>query len=435
MWEDRRSYADGYQSKPFNSSSGDSQAQRDRARLIHSSAFRRLQSKTQVLGLGESDFYRTRLTHSLEVAQIGSGICEKLREKYGSVHEVFDWIPSLSQIEAICLSHDIGHPPFGHGGEVALNFYMRWNGGFEGNGQTLRIVSKLGEYSPDRGLDLTRRTMLGIIKYPVLYKELAVSGVDKACDDKINIDSYKPPKCIHDDEEEVLDWVLSAMPVRDVQEFRKVKVKDGKPKSKYKAFDTSIMELADDIAYGVHDFEDALALRLVTEKEWSQDVLDKLDENSVISKDVTFYTEKLFSYSNKDRKHAVSKLVGYFVSEIEVRAQGVFETPLLDLQACMSDEAVHTLEVLKSFVINHVIKRPEVQTLEYKGQQIVLRLFEVLQQNPNRLLPSSTFGKYKLSGNPNRVICDYVSGMTDSYAKKLYHKLFSPDVGSIFDRL
>jgi len=105
----------------FNSTSVDSQYQRDRARIIHSASFRALQSKTQVLGLGESDFYRTRLTHSLEVAQIGSGICEWLRNKPHDPpgQELQQWIPSLSLIEAICLAHDIGHSPFGHGGEVA----------------------------------------------------------------------------------------------------------------------------------------------------------------------------------------------------------------------------------------------------------------------------------------------------------------------------
>lgn len=412
---------DGYEPKPFNSDTNDSEAQRDRARLIHSSAFRRLQSKTQVLGIGESDFYRTRLTHSLEVAQIGSGICENLRERSSSQQEFLEWIPTLSQIEAICLAHDIGHPPFGHGGEVALNFYMHEIGGFEGNGQTLRIVSQLGEYSPDKGLDLTRRTMLGILKYPVLHKEVA--NYDHICTfrTKINIDSYKPPKCIHDDDIEILDWILNGLPQEDVKKFRMLKEKDGKFKSEYKAFDTSIMELADDISYGVHDLEDALALRLVTEREWNDEVIARLSGNNVISNDVNFYTDKLFSSLNKERKHAISKLIGYFIPEITIQRQNKFQTPLLDLQAVMSDDASKTLEILKDFVFKNVIKRPEVQTLEYKGQQMVLSLFEVLQDNPKRLLPLSTYEKYSESENPKRVISDYISGMTDSYATKLYH--------------
>ena len=163
---------DNYPVKEFNSNTEDSQYQRDRARVIHSAAFRRLQTKTQVLGLGENDFYRTRLTHSLEVAQIGSAICERLHEKYTTDELIRSWIPSLSLIEAIGLSHDIGHPPFGHGGEVALNYSMIDSGGFEGNGQTLRIVSRLAEYSPNHGMDLTRRTLLGLVKYPAPYSKV-----------------------------------------------------------------------------------------------------------------------------------------------------------------------------------------------------------------------------------------------------------------------
>lgn len=117
---------------------------RDRARVIHSAFFRRLQGKTQVLGLGESDFYRTRLTHSLEVAQLGSGLVEFLIEKYKDDSGIIESLPEKDLIEAIGLAHDIGHPPFGHGGEVALNFSMKDNGGFEGNAQTLRICTTLG---------------------------------------------------------------------------------------------------------------------------------------------------------------------------------------------------------------------------------------------------------------------------------------------------
>ena len=116
----------------------------DRSRIIHAAAFRRLQAKTQIMGIGLNDFYRTRLTHSLEVSQIGTGILRHLKTQ----HSDFNHFPSTGLLETLCLAHDIGHPPFGHGGEVALNFFMRDQGGFEGNGQTLRIVTKLGEYYP-----------------------------------------------------------------------------------------------------------------------------------------------------------------------------------------------------------------------------------------------------------------------------------------------
>ena len=147
-----------------------SEYDRDEARVIHSAAFRRLQSKTQVLGLGESDFYRTRLTHSMEVAQIGRGLVQYLKENGDRETKIH--LPCTSLISAICLAHDIGHPPFGHGGEVALNYCMRDYGGFEGNGQTLRILSKLEKYTDGFGINPTRRMLLGVLKYPVSYSRL-----------------------------------------------------------------------------------------------------------------------------------------------------------------------------------------------------------------------------------------------------------------------
>jgi dGTPase len=133
----------------------------DKGRIIHSAAFRRLQGKTQVLGAGERDFYRTRLTHSIEVAQLGRGLCTELER-------VFD--PDQDLVETIGLAHDIGHPPFGHSGEAVLNERMTGeNGGFGANPQNLRIVTFLETKYLDSGLDLTRATLDGLVKYPELY--------------------------------------------------------------------------------------------------------------------------------------------------------------------------------------------------------------------------------------------------------------------------
>jgi len=434
MWQARRSDEKNSNAKPFNPANSDSEAQRDRARILHSASFRRLQSKTQVLGIGEGDFYRTRLTHSLEVAQIGSGICEKLREIYSDNQTYLEWIPSLCQIEAICLAHDIGHPPFGHGGEVALNYYMKDHGGFEGNGQTLRIVSKLGEYYPEYGIDVTRRTALGLLKYPVLHHEVAHYQSTETS--KINIDAMKPPKCILDDEADILDWILKALPSADQEKLRSIKhLTDTHSKSQCKGFDTSIMELADDISYGVHDLEDALASKLVIEKQWLEEVSDPAQNNIWFASKSDFLQEKLFSEYSTDRKHAISTLIAYFIPRISIIEQAGFETPLLKYQAVMEAEAQVLLSLLKKFVFKNVIERPELQTLEYKGQQMILSLFEVLEANPKRLLPTLTYELYQNADNKKRILCDYISGMTDSYATKLYHKLFSPDIGSVFDRM
>lgn len=142
-------------------------SERDLARLIHSATFRRLQAKTQVLGIGEGDFHRTRLTHSMEVAQIGKGITKNLLSRCAEQQATDCVLPDSDLMFCVGLAHDLGHPPFGHGGEVALNFCMREHGGFEGNGQTLRILSKIEAHTPNYGLDLSRRVLLGVLKYPV----------------------------------------------------------------------------------------------------------------------------------------------------------------------------------------------------------------------------------------------------------------------------
>jgi len=180
--------------------------QRDRARILHSASFRRLQSKTQVMGSGQSDFYRTRLTHSLEAAQIGSGITAQLRCKYPELSkELFPQSDSL--IETICLAHDIGHPPFGHGGEIALNYMMRDHGGFEGNGQTLRIVARLETFSEHFGMNLSRRTLLGLMKYPQLlenlYKDKKPQSVNNFRQLKAN--DWHPPKGLFKDDQDIID--------------------------------------------------------------------------------------------------------------------------------------------------------------------------------------------------------------------------------------
>ena len=158
------------------------------------------------MGLGESDFYRTRLTHSLEVAQIGTGICEHLQRN--ATDEQREWLAPGSLMDATCLAHDIGHSPFGHGGEVALNYMMRDHGGFEANGQTLRILARLGEYSEDDGLDLTRRSTLGIIKYPGFCDDLARYNPEAESKAPLNLDDWHPPKGIYTDEQDVLEWAL-----------------------------------------------------------------------------------------------------------------------------------------------------------------------------------------------------------------------------------
>lgn len=420
--------------------------QRDRARVIHSASFRRLQSKTQIFGLHESDFYRTRLTHSMEVAQIGSGIVEQLITD-GEGQAYMDWLPSFYLIEAICLAHDLGHPPFGHGGEVALNYMMRHHGGFEGNAQTLRILAKLGEYTPANGIDLSRRSTLGVLKYPAIYEDVVsvntayqqLLSEPEVTDFKTwNMRAWHPPKSLYQEEEAVFDWVLSPFSAADRQRFTQLASSTtGHASTQHKSLDTTIMELADDIAYGIHDLEDAVAMKMVSRELWQAEVM----ENEAFTQNPLWdhvMTERLFSGSSKSRKHAVSKMVGIMVEHVYIAEHKEFEHPLLRYQACLPEAQARILDLLKRFVFKNVITIPEVKGMEYKGQLIVMDLFKALEANGDRLLPSNTVRKVneaKTERERKRVISDYISGMTNTYASRMYEKFFMPMSGSVFDRL
>ncbi len=425
--------------------------QRDRARVIHSASFRRLQAKTQIFGLSESDFYRTRLTHSMEVAQIGSGLVEQLitvgTDEQGDDADYIEWLPSFYLIEAICLAHDLGHPPFGHGGEVALNYMMRHYGGFEGNAQTLRILAKLGEYTPENGLDLSRRTALGVMKYPAIYNDVIAANTtylaqlqEQQVDDfrTLQMNRWAPPKSLYLEEKALFDWVLTPFSSNDKLRFTQLAdCKDCHRQTQYKALDTTIMELADDIAYGIHDLEDAIAMKMVSREIWQAEVMEHPDFKQFALWDDEM-TNRLFSDSSRGRKHAVSKIVGIMVESIYMDENDEFEHPLLRYQARLKEGETAVLELLKRFVFKNVITIPEVKQMEYKGQLIVLELFKSLRANPSALLPSNAYEKYKLAENEQaqqRVISDYIAGMTNTYASRLYEKLFTPTQGSIFDRL
>ncbi|MFT5759358.1 MAG: dGTPase [Alteromonadaceae bacterium] len=420
--------------------------QRDRARILHSAAFRRLQSKTQVMGSGQSDFYRTRLTHSLEAAQIGSGITAQLRSKFKKQCEGL-LSDDDTLIESICLAHDIGHPPFGHGGEIALNFMMRDFGGFEGNGQTLRIVARLEPFSKDFGMNLTRRALFGLIKYPQTIDMLSNTPSTEIPNSfrQLKAADWHPPKGIYHDDLDILDWILAPLSSDDRVQFRQYSLQKNKHhKTRFKSFDCSIMELADDIAYGIHDLEDAIVTGIVNQRDFEQYVIAKLADidDEWLNEYHKDLAQKLFGEHHYQQKEAIGGLVNYLITEIilvDVNAtqQTHFSEPLLRFNAQLPSAAAQVLNIFKAFVYQFVIKQTAIQQLEYRGQQIVMELFEALSSDPLRLLPSSTAKRWQFAKdnqlNHQRVIADYVAGMTDDYATKLYQTLFLPNGPNSFN--
>ncbi|MCO4786168.1 anti-phage deoxyguanosine triphosphatase [Marinomonas atlantica] len=416
--------------------------QRDRARIIHSAAFRRLQSKTQILAIRQNDYSRTRLTHSLEVAQIGGGIVYQLQLSNPSHAPFQPWLASDSLMETICLSHDIGHPPFGHGGEVALNYMMTEYGGFEGNGQSLRILGKRGSYSETYGMDVSRRTMLGVLKYPALYQTVVGSYPNKPDNFRqFKAKDWHPPKCIYQEESELLDWILEPFEQTDRDTLSQVTRPhpNAHGRTAYCGFDTSIMDLADDIAYGVHDMEDAIVLGMVTRDMWQQYLKPKLNaiDSDFLNHNLERIESQLFSKQSHLRKKAIGDLVSWFITSCYVIEKKEFNHPLLRFQADLPDAEREALNLFKEFEMQHIIMRPEVQILVYKGQQMLLEMFEALAADPARLLPKDLAKEWhqdtEKGGHGYRIICDYMASMSDDYASRMYKTLFVPSSGSVFE--
>ncbi len=422
---------------------------RDRGRILHSAAFRCLQAKTQIHAVGENDFYRTRLTHSLEVAQIGSSLVSQLKfadsvnalsdqlqiEKSELQKRLKPLLPSNDLIESLCFAHDIGHPPFGHGGEVALNYMMRNQGGFEGNAQTFRILTKLEPYTENAGMNLTRRTLLGVVKYPCILDESSPQYAQFSMDSDIpprhiKLRDWRPGKGLYRDDLTMFDWLLTPLSDADRYLFRSWQKDRLSPedylKSRFKSLDCSIMELADDIAYAVHDLEDAIVTGMVHVQQW-QEALNTLLSLNVpwFNENAVALSEKLFSPRHFERKNAIGALVNFFITHVRWRETGDFAEPLLRYNAELPNDVIAALNVFKQFVYQYVICHVETQRIEYKGQRILTEMFQIFESDPERLLPSNTANRWKNApdAGKNRIICDYIAGMSDAYALRVYHQL------------
>ncbi|HEX8379812.1 MAG TPA: anti-phage deoxyguanosine triphosphatase [Allosphingosinicella sp.] len=444
IWTERR---EGW--KPGAGDARDAAAV-DYGRIVHSASFRRLQGKTQILNLGDSDFYRNRLTHSIEVAQVAGGIARQLQKGFGD-HPAAPWIPDLTMIQAIGATHDLGHPPFGHGGEVALNYAMREEGGFEGNGQTLRILTRLETFSDSNGANLSRRSLLGVLKYPAPLSAVRSSArklqprlLKTSVVPLIDRDACRPPKCYLDSEKEVVDWLLDPLPTADRDLFTAWDPVEGKHgATRHKTFDCSIMDLADDIAFGVHDLEDALAMGLMgpddiismIPEETCGSFLEYLQSREDFGNNVYDGFVRVLTGDQRTRKRNIGRMVAHLITSVQVRTVDAFDTPLMRYRVDLPERQGTFLDALKKAVKEKVIRSAAVQTLQFKGQNMVVAVFEALATDPKSLLPESTRARHAASSDPMRVICDHVAGMTDGFLLSTYERLFSPRMGSVFDRM
>ncbi|HHF7345000.1 TPA: anti-phage deoxyguanosine triphosphatase [Legionella feeleii] len=418
--------------------------ERDRTRVIHCPAFRRLQRKTQILGTDEGDFHRTRLTHSLEVASIGRSIVRNLSANHQQ-SVLPGLLPNDDLISVICLLHDIGHPPFGHGGEVALNYMMRMHGGFEGNGQTLRLLTKVENSYGIYGLDLTRRALLGILKYPVSRSKVVATEIPKVVESlhkTIRINDWLPPKAYFDCEQPEIDWLLSPFSENDrtlFQSLQKAPQTNQHGKAAYHSFDCSIMDIADDIAYGVHDLEDAIHLRLINREQLDNTDFRQLLAATQLNQNSEQLLDFLFNQELDKRKQAIGEMVNYFITATQITITNEdFENNLLKHNICLLPQAASLLNYLMGCIYRHVIDSQEARTFEYGGQTVVLRLFEAISSNPGSLLDNKNRALFHQTDDEItafRVVCDYIANMTDEYAYRMHERLFGFNTRTIFERL
>ncbi len=341
--------------------------QRDRDRVIHCHAFRRLEYKTQVFVYHEGDHYRTRLTHSIEVAQISRTIARAL-----GLNE------DLS--EAIALAHDLGHPPFGHSGEKVLNRLMKDAGGFEHNAHSLRLVDELEKRYPGfNGLNLTWETRDGIAKHSTEH-DTQLPGRD-------------------------LDDGLSA------------------------CLEAQIVDLADEIAYNNHDIDDGLSSRMLDPLTLNGLEIWRTNMEKVRARGETV-DEKILTYQtiigiiNAQVTDLVS-LVSTRIREEEIvsledvrRRKG----PI----AGFSPEMARMNRELKAFLMKNLYHHYRVIRMADKAERIISELFGAYAREP-KLLPPGNYTRIESKKDPaKRVICDYIAGMTDRFALKEYRRLFDP---------
>jgi dGTPase len=389
--------------------------ERDYGRIVHSASFRRLQAKTQVIGSEAGDLHRTRLTHSMEASQIARSILIFLNAHDQSFDA--DFSLDVSLLEAAALAHDLGHPPFGHHGEKALHICMSKYGGFEGNAQTFRILSRIAG-GKVYGLNLTRALLLSIIKYPIT--------LDDAWDGEFQ--KSAPPKAnVYGSDKEAFNWIMEPFSEEEKLYYMETKVMDsGFKKTIRKSWECSVIELADDIAYVTHDVEDAINLGFIQPAKLME-LLPSYPEFQA-----HFLRTDHFKY---ELKQLISALISYFVFGVVLKQNNpTTNSPRLKYRVELLPERFQLLQQLKQLVMDEVVYSQTVQTMAWKGRYIIKQLFEAMMNEPN-LLPANDRLKQQegiSTADAARVVCDHIAGMTDPYAMKVYQQLFGRSDGAGF---
>jgi dGTPase len=344
---------------------GRSEFQRDRDRIIHSGAFRRLEYKTQVFVNHEGDLFRTRLTHSIEVAQIARSIARRLR-----LNE--------DLAEAISLAHDLGHTPFGHAGQDALNSCMKAYGGFEHNLQSLRVVDLLEErYAEFDGLNLCFETREGILKH------------------------------------------CSAENAAQLGELGERFLNNRRP-----SLEAQVANLADEIAYNNHDVDDGLRSGLITLEQLEavplvatqlnevRQAYPDLPERRVVHETVRRMINTLVSDLIRQSEHNISKQSPVTLEDVRNAAAMIAYSPEMNEQQ----------RALKNFLRTHLYRHYRVLRMSAKAQRIISELFGIFMAD-SRLLPPQF--QQQAEADRARAVADYIAGMTDRYAIREHRRIFA----------
>ncbi|NLX11481.1 MAG: deoxyguanosinetriphosphate triphosphohydrolase [Chloroflexi bacterium] len=339
--------------------------QRDRDRILHTTAFRRLEYKTQVFINFEGDYYRTRLTHTLEVTQIGRSLARA-------------FAANEDLVEAICLSHDLGHPPFGHSGEAILNKLMAGHNGFDHNKQSLRIVTKLeARYPGWPGLNLTYELREGIVKHETEYdlSDAASEGFDP---------------------------------------------------EKRGSLEAQIANIADELAYNAHDLDDGLRAGLIEPQQ-----LDGLTIWQMLKDSIGWDGR---DFSEQVRHRIIRRMLGIEIDDV-IEATGAllarYNPQSLDaLQRLPQNVVVHSDEMnainreLKNFLFQELYRHHRVVRMAVKAERFLSELFETYINEPAQLPP--TVQQVIEKRGVERAVTDYIAGMTDRFALQEWERLFDP---------